>query len=319
MIPIPQGWQDWGRMFADTALWRPVVRQICRQEGVAAADEVEAGYPGSCAVFVVDGRVVVKIYPPMLQRDFWREQEVYRLLGKRLGRTLPAVLAQGVFQDEIEWPYLVLEFRPGQAIREVRRLIPADNLLGLAQEVGELIRAVHDTPLDGLQHFDPRPAVWQEFVRQRQTAILEELREKAILPEEIVADIAAAFEEGEPGLPADFQPRLLNADLTEDHLLLVEQEGRWRISALIDWADAEVGATAYEWPALWFGCCQRDPMMLRPILRAYDPDRRLDESFGRQALLHTLLHRFGADMVAIGLEGRPVASLAELQARLWPF
>jgi hygromycin-B 7''-O-kinase len=323
MLPIPHTWHEWGQMFTDTALWRPAVQQICRESGFGAVADVKAGYPGTCAVFVVDGRAVVKIYPPTLHRDFWREREVYRLLDGRLSHALPAVLADGIFQDQIEWPYLILEFRPGQAIREVWPLIPAVNRLSLAAELGELIRVVHETPLAGVQHFDPRPAAWQAFVQQRQTATLDELRQKAGLPERVLAEIAALFAQGEPALPADFQPCLLNADLTEDHLLLVEQNGRWRISALIDWADAEVGAPAYEWQALWFGACQQEAAVLRQFFQTYDLALVLDEAFAHQALLYTFLHRFGADMAALGWQRRvgdqPVSSLAELQRVLWPF
>ncbi len=27
----------------------------------------------------------------------------------------------------------------------------------------------------------------------------------------------------------------------------------WKISSLIDWADGQAAAPAYEWPTLWFG------------------------------------------------------------------
>jgi hygromycin-B 7''-O-kinase len=310
-------------MFTDAGLWRPVVQQICRERGVVVAEEVTAGYPGTCAVFVVDGRIVVKIYPPTLHRDYWREREVYRLLDGRLGRVLPAVLADGIFSDQIEWPYLILEFRPGRPIREVREVIPARNWVALAEEFGELIRAVHDTPLVGLQHFDPRPEAWQGFVRERQAAVLAELRQKAGLPEGVLAEIGELFAQGEPALPADFRPCLVHGDLTEDHLLLVEADGRWRISALIDWADAEVGAAAYEWPALWFDTWRQDEGMLRAFLHGYNPALVVDESLAREAVAYTLLHRFGADMVAIGwrrrMGERPVVSLAELRRVLWPF
>jgi hygromycin-B 7''-O-kinase len=324
MLPVPQSWHEWSRMFTDTGLWRPAVQQICRERGVTAADEVAAGYPGTCAVFVVDGRVVVKLYPPMLHRDYWREREVYRLLDGRLGGVLPAVLADGIFHDQIEWPYLILEFRPGQAIREVWEVVPADNRRALAGELGELIRVVHDTPLAGVQHFDLRPEAWQAFVRQRQAAVLAELRQKAGLPEGVLAEIGELFAQGEPAPPAaDFRPCLVNGDLTEDHLLLVEEAGRWRISALIDWADADSRAPAYEWPALWFDACRQDTFMLRQFLHGYDPTLVVDESFAREAMAYTFLHLFGADMVAIGwrrrMGDRPVASLAELQRVLWPF
>lgn len=319
-LPSEIGWHNWGQIFTDVALWRPVVAHICRKTAVAQAAQVESGYPGTCAVFVVDRQVVVKLFPPMLLRDFYREREVYHALDGRLA-ALPQLLAVGVYPDRLDWPYLVVEFCEGQPIRELYRQITPGNKVRLAQEIGLIIRTIHETPLDDLASFDKRPLAWQRFLNQRRAACLSELRYKTPLLPRLLAEIDAFLDDVGPLVAPSFRPVLLHADLTADHLLLVEQNGQWRISALLDWADAEVGTPEYEWVALWFGLCGRDPLLLRTILHEVDVSLRFDEAFCRRMMAYTLLHRFGAAIITELLQGNgnPVFdSLAELQQWLWP-
>lgn len=313
-------WSEWGRIHTDVGYWRPVVRQIGQDTGTAAANVVEASYPGTCAVFVVDRQVVVKIYPPFLRRDFRRELEVYQLLGGYSAIPLPYLLAQGVYAGEEEWPYLVLQFRPGQPIRELYPLLAPMNKEAIGRHLGRIICAIHDAPLTSLQHFDTRPSAWADFIAQRRAACPDELRQQTSLPESVIAEVPGFLAAAGPLVASDFRPRLLHADLTEDHLLLERQGREWRIAALIDLADAEVGAPEYEWVALWFSLCGRDRAMFTATLHAYDPTIRLDETFCQRMMAHTLLHRFGAGIIADAVkrhDAQPFNDLAGLQEWLW--
>ncbi|MCI0576829.1 MAG: aminoglycoside phosphotransferase family protein [Chloroflexi bacterium] len=319
-LPAFDAWPEWGAAFTNVTLWRPLLAHLYQQAGLGELGAVEAGFPGSCAVFIVDRQVVIKLFPPFLPQDYERELDVYHLLDGRLEPYLPRLLAHGVYHDRVDYPYLALEFCPGQPIREVRQELSQSDKTIIAREVGWMIRTVHETPLDGVKAFDPRPAAWLAFLEQRRRDYLDELRHKASLPERVLEEVAGLLAVG-PNLPADFRPRLLNADLTEDHLLLVRRLGEWRISALIDWADALVGAAEYEWVALWFGLCGQDPALFREIMQAYDPAFSLDRRFRRQMLAYTFLHRFGPAIVGelLGQPGAPsIHSLADLQSWLWP-
>lgn len=315
-LPAHISWDNWGSLFLETALWRPVVTRICEATAVTPAQHIEAGFPGSCAVFVVDGQVVVKLYPPMMVQDFQREREVYGLLNGRLAH-LPRLLGHGLYPDQIDWPFLLLEFRKGVAIREVFEELAPANRRQIARELGGMLRVVHGTAVAHVPAFDTSPSAWSKFVATRRANCLPELRQKQILPESVLAELAHFMEQATVG---GERPILINADLTEDHLLLVHHEGQWHISAHIDWADAEVGALEYEWIALWFGLCQRDGVMFREILRVYDPDLQLDEAFLERVMAYTLLHRFGAGVIehVLAVNGRPhISTLAELRQQLW--
>lgn len=309
----------WGGLFGETAVWLPLIHSICQQAGIPV-NTVEAGYPGTCAVFVVDGATVVKVYPPMLPHDFAREREVYQQLTGRLAQ-MPRLLGAGVYHDRLDWPYLLLSFCPGVPIRELYGQVGRFGERRLGRELGEMLRVVHATPLGGLTAFDTEPVAWRHFLQRRQAAIGAELRQRGSLPPHVVAEAEQFLAEMMPLLGADERLCLLHADLTEDHLLLVGENGRFSISALIDWADAEVGTVGYEWVALWFGLCNRNLPLFRTILHAYDPTITLDAAFGRQLVAWTLLHRFGAGIIdhVWRLDDQPaINSVGELVRWLWP-
>ncbi|MEZ4642315.1 MAG: aminoglycoside phosphotransferase family protein [Chloroflexota bacterium] len=292
-LPDVQTWSEWGQIFTDVALWRPVITQICQEQGLALAQEVVAGYPGTCAVFVVDEAVVVKLYPPQVRQDYQRELAVYRLLD---WPQLPRLLAAGVFHDRIDWPYLALEFRPGQPIREVFAQIAPQNRRALARELGGLLRQLHALPVAGLTAFNVDERAWQVRMAQYAARNLAKLEEMGFVPK---ATLVAWAQLLQSWRERPFPLCLINADLTEDHLLLVAEDGQWCISALIDWADADVNVPAYEWIALWYSLCGQDAAMFCELLHSYDPALVIDDAFRQQMLVYTLRHQFGAEIVQL--------------------
>ena len=315
-LPTEITWENWGSVFLKVDLWRPVVTRICEATAVASAQCIEAGFPGSCAVFVVDKQVIVKLYPPLLARDFYRERAAYRLLTGRLPH-LPRLLGEGFYPDQIDWPYLLLEFCEGIAIRDLFMELKSDNRLLIARELAAMLRVVHDTAVTNLHAFNSEPKTWADFVNHRRTHVIAELRQKNFLSEAILVELASFIEKSAVGSE---QPVLLNADLTEDHLLLVQRDNQWLISALIDWADVEVGAVEYEWIPLWFGLCQRDGAMFRELMGAYDPNWQLNEVFLDRVMAYTVLHRFGPAIMkhVWVIDGRPlIANLNHLRQQLW--
>ncbi len=102
-------------------------------------------------------------------------------------------------------------------------------------------------------------------------------------------------------------------------MLLVKEKGQWQISAVIDWADAELGVVVYEWVALWLGLCQHDKSFFRAILSAYNPQLSLDENFQNSLLIYALLHRFSYEIITDLIAGEGICkacSLADVRALL---
>lgn len=320
-LPTADNWAEWGAIFTDASLWEPVVGRICEQNGIEVGAEIQSGYPGSTAVFIVDKTAVVKIFPPFLVQDYHLEIEIYNLVDTRLDPYLPELLAHGIYPDRIDWPYLVMSFLPGQPIREVREVISDENKRAVARQLGWYIRRLHSTPLDGAKILQVERADWIAFLVERRKRCLEELRDKTDLPLSVLREVAYFLNSGVLRPDGDFRPLLLNGDFTEDHLLLEKRLGEWRISGLIDWADALAGEREYEWIALWFGLCSQDVPMFREVLQAYDPTIQLNNRFRQRMLAFTFIHRFGPELLGELLKqpGAPtITTLAELHSWLWP-
>ena len=125
-------WAGWSGVFTDAALWRPAIARLWTDElslaartGVGRIETVTAGFPGTCAVFIVNETAVIKLFPPLVAGDFERERAVYRLLDGRLPE-MPRLLADGVLRDRIAWPYLVTSFLPGVAWRDAGAAMPPE-------------------------------------------------------------------------------------------------------------------------------------------------------------------------------------------------
>lgn len=316
MLPIIHSWDEWGKLFTDVARWTPAVLEICRQAGLTVRD-VAAGFPGTNAVFVLDRAYVLKVYAPFCRRDFEIERVLYPLLSPVL--PVPQVIAQGVFEDRRPWPYIVMNFLPGRPIREVRAQIPRSNLRDIAADLGRMVRALHRIPPEPLLAPAGPLQPWEQFLKARRKNLVEQNRREGALPLTLLKEIPHFLTQALSSAPP--APNLLlNGDLTEDHVLLEERAGVWRISGLIDFADSLVGPQDYEWTALWFSGLARDAGALQAFMSAYDPDLQLDAAFFRRALAFTFLHEFGALIIAevLGQMGRPqIASLGELRAVLW--
>lgn len=321
LLPAIRDWSEWSAVFTDAALWRPAVERLWVAEpslaartGVGRIETMTAGFPGTCAVFILNESAVIKLFPPLVAGDFERERAVYRLLDGRLPE-LPRLLADGVLRDRIAWPYLVTSFLPGAAWRDTQKAMPPAQQWAVARALGERVRRVHETPIRPGLGWPPADA-WPRFVATRVAEASAVLR--VVLPPRVVAEAEALLQATDWFANA---PRLLHADLTQDHALVTQRGDGWRLSGLLDWADAEVGDPVYEWVALYFGFCDGDVALFRAFLTGYGPDGAAHLPDRRRLLAFTLLHRFGAHIIAGVLPDklrRDLSSLDELAGRLFP-
>ncbi|CUS02622.2 conserved protein of unknown function [Candidatus Promineifilum breve] len=321
LLPAVANWDEWRPIFTDTRVWRPVIARLWAAEpglrartSIAMPGHVAAGYPGTCAVFVIDERAVIKFFPPMVSGDDAREAAVYRLLDGRVPGA--SLLAEGVLYDRIDWPYLVVSFVPGAAWREVGATIAPARQAAILAELGRVVRLTHETPLNADTW--PMPSAWSDYVSHSLSDAIGRLRDETVFSTSVINEIEALLS------ATDWfanQPRLLHADLTADHLLVAERDGRWSMTGLIDWADALVGDPYYEWVALWFDLCRRDARLFGAFWRGYDPAGASPPLSLSRLLAFTCLHRFGTGIMTAALPEatrREITGVAGLIAALFP-
>ena len=143
LLPQIENWDHWSRIFTDLDLWKPVVSAICSTERIAYSS-IETGYPGTNAVFILDRRYVVKIYNPVW-KDLAAEREVHVRLLQDGTVPVPGIVSSGTFEHRIGWDYLITEFVDGAPLREFRDSIGPSDLVRISSNLGEIVRALHDT------------------------------------------------------------------------------------------------------------------------------------------------------------------------------
>ena len=77
-------------MCGDQHLWEPVVREIASREGLACG-KIEAGFPSSSAVVLLDGGLVLKVLRPSSAEDAAVEAFLLQYLETTAVRGQPPV------------------------------------------------------------------------------------------------------------------------------------------------------------------------------------------------------------------------------------
>jgi hygromycin-B 7''-O-kinase len=118
---------------------------------------------------------------------------------------------------------------------------------------------------------------------------------------------------------ARLNPVLLHTEVLDEHVLVVEEGGVWRPSALIDFADGRVGHPFYEFGALIEFIFKGEPGCLRACLEAYGtPPDAFTDDLENELLAWYLLHQFGDLARLTGVAGDPEPkSLEALRERLF--
>ena len=322
LLPAIDTWERWTATFNDVRLWRPLVEAVCAREGIAF-HRIEAPESNTNAVFILDRRVVIKIYSP-----FWTEFPFERGLMELLARDrevpVPAIRAAGVFRDRTDWSYLAMQFCAGRPLDELQPELPRHALLDVAAQTGRTVKRLHAVDTAPLAAVDKGES-WDALVNRRRRRVLPELVDRELIAPAVVPELETLLDDAVAA--ARTAPRVVvHGDLNAEHLLLDERHGRWVVTGLIDFGDARIGVPDYEWMPLWLGLCNRDAGMMRAILHAYDPallqNGRLGHRIARRIAAWTLLHQYGSDAIAELLDSSgepcPVTSLATLQALVWP-
>ena len=242
------------------------------------------------------------------------------LLARDAEVPVPAIRAAGVFRDRTDWSYLAMQFCAGRPLDALRPELTRQALRDVASQTGRIVRRLHATDPQPLAAVDKGES-WDALVNRRRRRVLPELVDRELIAPAVVPELETLLDDAVAA--ARTAPRVVvHGDLNAEHLLLDERGGKWTVSGLIDFGDARIGVPDYEWMPLWLGLCKRDAGMMRAILQAYDPALLEDGRLGRRIAAWTLLHDFGTDAIAELFDNtgatRPAASLADLQATVWP-
>jgi hygromycin-B 7''-O-kinase len=313
LLPKVDTFEDYKRIYRNAETWLPAMRAICQRHGFDAS-RLEFAPPGTHVVFRVDG-LYLKLFAPLWPGDFAPERLVLDRLSD--GRDLPVPTPHLVAEGEIEgWPYLVMTALAGVPLCQVWDGMDAADRERVAVRCGELMAALHTVPTDGLEAI---AVDWPAFVAGQKRECIDGIG-RAELDEHWVRAIRAFF----AGLPSlfepGFEPVLLSADVTDEHILVGQREGRWEVTGYIDFGDAMLGHPHYEFAAPGCSITHGSPSLQRAMLRAYGySEAELNGELATRLMAYTVLHRFINVPELLKLFDHQPTTFEKLCRLLWAF
>ena len=299
------------RLRGDPAPWLAAVEVICERHGLDA-EHAYLERTGTNVVFRVAGGPWIKLYPPPFLEDALRERTGLRATQGLGGLALPQLRHEGELEG---WPYLVLTHLEGHPAGEIWSDLPREAQTDVARQLGEVFARLHASDPTGCDAI--REEDWPAYAH----GLWADAVERQVghgLGATWVADLERVLEAlGPPPVPA--REVLLHADVTDDHVMLEERAGRWRVTGLIDFGDAMLGDPDYEFAAPLVFLAQRRPAVQRALLEGYGvAPVEVDTDLGRRLVRWCLIHRYGQipTFGRFAPEPRPT-SLDELVAALW--
>lgn len=225
----------------------------------------------------------LKISPPFWRDAFDAEVRVTEAVQGRLPAPVPAIVEAGEIG---EWRYLISSHVPGTPISEVLPSLDEQNLERIATELGQFVRAFHAVAVPGFERpFGP----WRRYLEERLAGACELHLSRGVDPKR-VEQITAFLSTSAAALRALGPPVLIHADLTDDHVMLVEHAGRWRLSGILDLADAMMAPAELDLvpPILELFCGRRS--LQRRLVE--ESGARIGSPFSVAFMAIALQHRF---------------------------
>jgi Ser/Thr protein kinase RdoA (MazF antagonist) len=221
-----------------------------------------------------------------------------------------------ISEEDPDHPYLIMERLPGEPYGEHRGKLSLEEECALVSQVARMVRALHETPTEGLQSFGRSPGEWVRRIQAR-AALWEECM-AGELPSYLAEQVPQFLAENLPLVTEAYRPCLLSADLHAWHILVEERGGAWHVTGHIDLGDVEVGPVEYEWVPLCHKAFMGDATLMRAFFAAYGWPLPVPPDVKRRLMLYTLLHRFPPLLWPAREEATAEPSLEATLDALWP-
>lgn len=285
--------------------WRVAIAQIAQKHSLLPC-ELSPCASGETIVWRA-GEYVIKLTTPECTYQIDAEVGCLRATEGKLSVATPQLCAHGKLAG---WPYVVMGCIEGRSLAEVWPRLEHRDRRRLAHELGSLCRELHSLPMEGF------PGGWASFWETVSCNV--GARHMACgSPSPLLASIDTFLEKAGPLMDAQRVP--LHTELTDQHVYVQPVAGRFELSALIDFADARIGAPHYEFGALVEFVFKGERGLLREFMLAYGvPEADLTPAYSEVLLGWSLCHQFGNLSRTLAELGPPApSSLEQLAMRLY--
>ncbi|MCD6291262.1 MAG: aminoglycoside 3'-phosphotransferase/choline kinase family protein [Anaerolineae bacterium] len=312
-MPDVETLEEYRAIYHREDVWRPIIEKICNRHELLDGP-CTRGPDGTHIIYMVGRSYVVKLFVPLFQQDFVAERLVGKYLEGKLGIATPMIVAEGEIGG---WNYLIMTRVPGRPVGEIWEDMTKSDRQRIAAGVGQVIAVLRSLPVEGLEPITPD---WAAFLstQARTATTRHQLSEASWDPtQEIPAYLALLTQLRSE----EFQPTLLLADITREHVLVSKNDGVWEVTSYVDFGDAMVGHPDYELIAPGLDIARGDRDILQALLLAAGyPESTLNEVLRQRLMAYTLMHRYVrlADVIAAIPHARNATGLEELAHIIWP-
>jgi hypothetical protein len=308
---------------SDPRYWRIAINTVLQKGGVYTKKELTTHRPyilafdsGQNPVFWVDGKFVVKFYSFTYagEEDYHREYDTLEILkdfkvdGEPL--LLPKMIAHGLLYEKNHphvagrkfsserwiWPFLISSFVNGRPLLELAPKMTRDDFLRVAQYMGKSLKALHKFDISKSTYFDHKD-IWDyfdEFVKFQTKHVVKNYGKVKGLNKKILEQIPRYLPSDPLDLLKDIKAKndlcLLHADLTEENLLGLIQDGKWTPVGMLDFGDVRIGPRVYELVPIHVDMFKLDGSLTMELMKSYGLEHFDQSSFIHHAMCYTILH-----------------------------
>ena len=273
--------------FRDEARCRPDVEALCEARGLRAP-ALERMPNGSNMVYALDDARVLKVCAPLHAEEALAEVATLEVVSQAaLGVPTPELLDHG--EEAGGWRWLVMTRLPGVVARSVWHTVDHADRHHIITQLGAWIAASHASATLQSLALSPLRDDWPK--RQRW------LREGLVARQARYGAQALWLDQIDPYLsdwaPIDAPTTIQHADLHTGNLMLHQAQGRWRLSGLLDFADALRAPPLYDIASPLVSLARGDAQLTRALLEAALGDAASEleaRAMGHWVLLHEFSH-----------------------------
>jgi hygromycin-B 7''-O-kinase len=272
ILPAFSGLDGYRALRRRDGVWDAAKEALCARHGLDARSF--GRFPTGTHVVFGSEYLVIKIFCPLWPEDFAAERAA---LSTVTGLPVPGMIAEGELEG---WPYIVMTRLPGIQVKLLWNGFDDRTRRSVLEQLGSLI--------SGMQRLPTAPGLevdWNDFIRRG----VEGAQAHHAPTDPHWAEWISGRLEGFTEPP--FDPVFLHADITDEHLLLSEVDGRWCVTGLIDFGDAMTGHPLYELVAPFCCLCFGRRGMAETLVEA--TGHSLDAGVEERLVTYCLLHRFG--------------------------
>lgn len=303
---------DYDALRDDPSRWMPTLSDIALRHGL----DVSALSPAALGanLIAMNGRAVVKVFPPFLRFQWESERLALPFFHDRLTVPTPALLHEG---EHHGWPYVVITQLEGTPLETLWPSLTEASRCALLQQIGVLMAEAHQLDAAPLAQLEPH---WDAFFAQ-QRANCHARHAQRELPGNLLDQLEPYLARADAALNTLLQSRrpcALTGEYTPMNLLAVPDGKSFRLSGMFDFGDVMVGPAEYDMGGPCVFLCAGDATRFAAFLQGYG--RVADAQLTQTLMALLLLHRFSDLRVQVRIDDwqRRVESLEALAALLFP-